>query len=403
MMKNVLISAYTCCPNSGSEPGNGWNWLMGYVNNGFSVHCVTCSRHKTKIESYRKEKEIKNLIIYYTDNKVTLGFSRIPIFGLYIHYYIWLWAARKRIKKLIGETSFLHAHHVTYSSINLGTPIYNLNIRAILGPMGGSELPHYSLKRYLGRYFYFAYLKNNFSNLMARINPSVGLSIRSADMILTSNNIARQRIRHYTDKKTIEMFDAGLSDYFEKPFIKRTSSDKINLLWIGRILPRKGLNLAIEAIGCLPDNFDFHFTIVGDGHLKVNAKHLVQQSKFASRVTFLGRVPHESLDGIFRQSHILLFPSLIDSCPMQIFESFAFGLPVVTLDHQGMKEQVSETRGKKIRVGENINYPEELANAILSICESNDTYRYYSLNAYDFGQKQIWANRIKLFLNSLYE
>lgn len=376
---------------------------MGYINNDYEVQCVTSSKYKSKIESYLKNNKTDKLAVHFTDNNFSLYFLKVPLLGIYLHYFLWIWAARKKIKQLAEFTDFSHAHHVTYSSIKFGTPVYNLRFKSILGPLGGGELPHKSLRKYLGNHFYFAYLKSIIGDFLAGINPSVGSSIQSADLILTSNDVAKKTIRRYTDRDTVEMFDAGLNDYFECTFTERNVSSRINLLWLGRILPRKGLNLAIETISRLPADFDFHFTVVGDGKLKEKARLLVKEANLESKCTFLDRVPHESLASIFRQSHILLFPSLIDSCPMQVFEAFAYGLPVVTLDHQGMRDQVNETRGKKITVGENINYPEELAKAILSICKNSETYNDYSINAFNFGQKQIWKKRIKYFLGGLYE
>jgi glycosyltransferase involved in cell wall biosynthesis len=404
MRKNVLISAYTCCPETGSEPGNGWSWVMGYIENGFCVYCITSSRYKNKIESYRTEKGIKNLFICYTDNKVTLSFSKVPSVGLYIHYYTWLIAARKIIKNLQGNITFHHAHHVTYSSVKFGTPLYKLTCKSILGPLGGGELPHVSLKKYLGKYFYTAYFKNKISDFLEKVNPSVAWSVRDAEIILTSNHVSEKIISRYTDKKTVKMFDAGLSNYFERPFIKRNiENNKINILWIGRMLPRKGLNLAIDAIANLPADFNFHFNIAGDGMLKKKATTQVKDYGLQSKITFHERLPHNELEKLFSEAHVFLFPSLIDSCPMQVFEAFAFSLPVITLNHQGMKDQVSEKRGIKINVEKNINYPQQLAAAILSVCNNNEVYTSYSLMAYEFGQQQIWSKRIKLFLNNLYE
>jgi glycosyltransferase involved in cell wall biosynthesis len=402
-LKTVLISAYTCCPDSGSEPGNGWNWLTGYVDNGYKVYCVTSSKYKAKIMSHLGKNESRGLDIYFTDSAVTLSLLKLPVIGIYLHYYIWIWSARRKIKKLVEYTNFSHGHHVTYSSIKFGTPLYNFKFKTILGPLGGGELPHQSLRKYLGNHFYFAYLKTKISNFLVAINPSVRLSVLSADLILTSNEVAKNTIRQFSNKETVDMFDAGLNDYFESPFTERDISSQIQLLWVGRILPRKGLNLAIEAISRLPEDFNFHFTIVGDGALKEKSKELVKQANLESRVTFLDRQPHENLSAIFRKSHILLFPSLIDSCPMQVFEAFAFGLPVVTLDHQGMRDQVNNTTGKKVGVGDQMDYPGELAKAILSICTNRETYNRYSINAYAFGQKQLWKKRIKYFLSGLYE
>ena len=238
--------------------------------------------------------------------------------------------------------------------------------------------------------------------MMAWMNPSVKWSIQSADKILTSNAQTKAFVARYAAIETTQMFDAGLSEYFVRPFRPKDLSGKIHILWIGRMLPRKGLTLAIEAINYLPRDFDFHFWILGDGPLKERLRLDVRKAGMESRVTFMDSVPHESIGDILMSSHLLLFPSIMDSCPMQVFEAFAFGLPVITLNHQGMKDQVDESRGIKVRVDDNINYPNELAQAIMRLVSSETMYQQISHNAYQFGQEQVWKGRIKSFLDSIY-
>jgi glycosyltransferase involved in cell wall biosynthesis len=398
-LKNVLLTAYTCCPDTGSESGNGWNWIMSYLENGYHVYCITSSIYKKEIENYRSIHQIEHLSLFYTDTAFSIKLFGIPVVGDYIHYYSWIIKARQIIRNL--EVEFDHAHHVTYSSIKFGTPLYNVKTRLILGPLGGSELPHKSLKKYLGSYYYFECLKNVLSYGMARLNPSVSRSIKHADIILTSNEIAEGIVEQYSDKDTVRMFDAGLSNYFQMPFSRVDLSGPIQIIWIGTMFPRKGLNLAIEAVSNLPENFDYHFTIAGDGKLMKESLMQVKSLKIGSRVTFLGHVTHKEVMMQMHKSHVLLFPSLIDSCPTQIFEAFATGLPVVTLNHQGMKNQVIEGTGIKINLGNHTNYALELAKGILSIVKDNATYKNFSVNAYEYGQKQIWRTRINHFLHSL--
>jgi glycosyltransferase involved in cell wall biosynthesis len=399
VMKRVLITAYSCCPDTGSESGNGWNWIMSYLENGFQVYCITSSLYKQEIEEYVSTHNVERLFIFYTDTRISLKLFSIPIFGDYIHYYSWIIKAGKIIKGL--KIPFFHAHHVTYSSIKFGTPLYKVKSRIILGPLGGSELPHRSLRKYLGIHYYFEYLKNLLSYVLADLNPSVSLSIKRADIILTSNKIAENIILHYSDKETTRMFDAGLSDYFIMPFRRPDLNETIQIIWVGTMFPRKGLNLAIETISKLPENFNYHFTIAGSGKLWKEAVKQVESLNIKNRVTFLGHVTHKEVIEYMHKSNVLLFPSLIDSCPTQIFEAFATGLPVVTLNHQGMKDQVIEGTGVKVNLGNSKNYALELSKGILSIVEDNQIYKQFARNAYEYGQKQIWRTRINSFLQSL--
>ena len=48
MKKKILLSAYACEPNKGSEPGVGWNWAIQLSKMGHIVKIVTRQNNKKK-------------------------------------------------------------------------------------------------------------------------------------------------------------------------------------------------------------------------------------------------------------------------------------------------------------------------------------------------------------------
>ena len=48
-MINVLINAYACNPNWGSEPGMGWNWIVNLANY-CNLYVITEGEWKDNIE-----------------------------------------------------------------------------------------------------------------------------------------------------------------------------------------------------------------------------------------------------------------------------------------------------------------------------------------------------------------
>ena len=51
----ILLSAYACEPNKGSEPEVGWKWATTLCRLGHEVHVVTKSNNKQNIEQYLKK------------------------------------------------------------------------------------------------------------------------------------------------------------------------------------------------------------------------------------------------------------------------------------------------------------------------------------------------------------
>jgi len=64
----VLMSAYACEPNKGSEPGIGWNWVLETARLGHEVWVLTRANNRANIETeLAKLPPIKNLKFLYYD------------------------------------------------------------------------------------------------------------------------------------------------------------------------------------------------------------------------------------------------------------------------------------------------------------------------------------------------
>jgi len=64
----ILLSAYACEPNRGSEPGVGWHWALEIEKLGHEVWILTRSNNKPVIdEYYSQNKQPSNLHFAYFD------------------------------------------------------------------------------------------------------------------------------------------------------------------------------------------------------------------------------------------------------------------------------------------------------------------------------------------------
>lgn len=113
--------------------------------------------------------------------------------------------------------------------------------------------------------------------------------------------------------------------------------DKINFLYVGQLVQRKGLHLAIESINLLSKEHKARitFNIVGDGPFQSDLKNLVKKYNLNEIVIFHGRVPYESLYNYYSHSSAFLFPTLSDYRALSPFEALSFGLPIFASIHDG--------------------------------------------------------------------
>jgi glycosyltransferase involved in cell wall biosynthesis len=108
-------------------------------------------------------------------------------------------------------------------------------------------------------------------------------------------------------------------------------SNKLRLLYLGRLDPKKGLENLIDAMALL-DNPQITLSIYGSGNSGYTSKlqNKVKQAGLCDgRVKFNGHVEGEAKDAAFRNADILILPSHSENFGMAIAEALAHGVPVI--------------------------------------------------------------------------
>ena len=399
-MKTILLSAYACDPSKGSEDGNGYHWANGLTKEGFNVVCITQSKGKFAIDKLPKKTE---LTFIYVDLPLGLGFlysfSRPT---MYLHYILWQWFAYQKAKKLSKQMQFDLVHHVTWGSLQLGSFMYKLNLPFIFGPVGGGQVAPVAFKKYFKSYWDVEVKRELTSKWLLKLNPGCNSMLRTAKEVIVSNLDTKNLAINNGASKCSLLFDAQLPEnFFPKILPIREKSNVLKLLWIGRLLPRKGILLVTEVMEKLKSYTDISLTIVGDGEMREYLEMDIEKFELGN-VNYLGQVPYEKVKEIYATHDLFFFTSLRDSCPAQLFEAMAYGLPIITLKLHGQDAIVNDTVGIKC----NVNNPDEtvieLKNAILSLYYDRDLLQVMSKNAFEYAKKQTWENQIKHVVNNYY-
>jgi glycosyltransferase involved in cell wall biosynthesis len=108
------------------------------------------------------------------------------------------------------------------------------------------------------------------------------------------------------------------------------------LLYVGQIVPHKGVHTAVEAMRLIVQQCGHgstRLTLVGGSVVPEYDSHvrgLVSSSGLNGHVTFVGPVPRERLSSIYQEHDILIFPSVWDEpFGITLLEAMASGLAVV--------------------------------------------------------------------------
>jgi glycosyltransferase involved in cell wall biosynthesis len=111
----------------------------------------------------------------------------------------------------------------------------------------------------------------------------------------------------------------------------------MQLLSVGRLIPKKGYATAMEALGALQD-FDWEWTLVGEGEERESLGLLAQEKGIADRVHFVGFV--ENPRPFYESADFFLMPSRWEGFGLVAAEAMASGVPVLASDVPGLAEIV---------------------------------------------------------------
>ncbi|MEW6659015.1 MAG: glycosyltransferase [Thermodesulfobacteriota bacterium] len=132
------------------------------------------------------------------------------------------------------------------------------------------------------------------------------------------------------------------------PQPQRTPRPPYQLLSIGRLVPKKGFPILIQACRELAaQGVDFHLTLAGDGPQRRELQDLVRQCGLTGRVHFPGFVLHRQVPALLQRADLFIMPSIVDPAgdrdgiPTVIMEAMAHEVPVVATDVSGIPEAVA--------------------------------------------------------------
>ena len=123
------------------------------------------------------------------------------------------------------------------------------------------------------------------------------------------------------------------------------------ILYVGRLIERKGLPYLIEAMELLPPGPRVRLDIVGAGDQRPLLERLVRDKGLAERVFFRGRIPYEELAELYACCDLFVLPAIVDSrgdtegLGVVLVEAMSYKKPVIATNVGGIPDIVrhSET------------------------------------------------------------
>ncbi len=130
----------------------------------------------------------------------------------------------------------------------------------------------------------------------------------------------------------------------------RTAGDgPLRLVSIGRLVPYKGHDMALEAALPLLKAGRATLTVYGEGPLRPELERL---SEGVPGVALPGWVKHHEVPAVLAEADLLVFPSIREFGGGVALEAMAVGLPVACVDYAGPPELVTPDVGWLVPLGD---------------------------------------------------
>lgn len=134
----------------------------------------------------------------------------------------------------------------------------------------------------------------------------------------------------------VAFFKNLVSEYrrYELKKLNNSSDDSLTLLFVGQLIPRKGILHLLHALAELKST-KWRLLIVGDGPLKKKIISLAHKFGIDNQIKLLGFKQKEELVKLYAVADIFVLPSLIEPYAIVVSEALASGLFVVCSKYDG--------------------------------------------------------------------
>ncbi|MCL1970092.1 MAG: glycosyltransferase family 4 protein [Candidatus Bathyarchaeota archaeon] len=213
---------------------------------------------------------------------------------------------------------------------------------------------------------------NYFMDYLARVEKKTAME---ADLIVTISEYSFEKIQMLYDiaPEKIRIVSNGVDTEKYSPkenqaelkrgFGLREGSPVV--LFVGNLIPRKGLMYLIEAAQRVVKTYlDTQFIIVGDGPLRVQLIDKLIDVNLLGNFTFMSGLTDDELAAMYGCSDVFVLPSIQEGQGIVLLEALSSGKPVVAFDIGGVNEVV--INGETGLLARNRN-SEELAEALLRL------------------------------------
>lgn len=436
-MLRIIVNSYTCCPNIGSEPGMGWNWIINLAKY-CEVYVISEGEFRPQIEAWMAEQDARTTEVLKIDGVESSGWYSLrneewqgkvcfywnPVssnvrkmcwnqgdWRFYRYYERWQRKTADIARRIVSTDKIDILHQL--NMIGFREPGYlwqvskETSIPFVWGPIGGmKQFPMAYATDGGAKMRLFAFVKNLINVLQIKYDRRVKKALNQASLLISSIPNSYETIKKYHGLESVIIPETGCLVEKNRNVIcscsklldnknKSVDNDRtIKLLWVGKFDFRKRLDIALRIIAELRE-LNVSLVIFGSGNEKQiqMAKDLISELEIDNMVTLMGNASNEVVKTHMQTSDLFLFTSVNEDTSTVVLEAISNELPVICFDTCGMAAVVDYSVGVKIPLSTPAQSVKDFAEKIYNLYNSPEELQRMSENCRKRAEGLSWDNK----------
>lgn len=238
-------------------------------------------------------------------------------------------------------------------------------------------------------------------------------ALSHADRVIAVSHALRRKIEAFgIEARRIQVIPNGVDTVLFRPLKEAQAGQPVSsknlkrILYVGGILPEKGVGVLLEAMALLSSQRnDLELVLVGANRMRSQDQMFMDQAErlsISGRTTFIEAVPMAHIPAWLASCDVFVSPSLQEGFGLSIVEALSCGKPVVATRCGGPEDIVTDNVGRLVEPGD----PKGLAEAITHILDQPQNYDPVKITRYahaTFGLEAIVHQIVDLYLSTLDE
>lgn len=395
---NILLSSYSVNPYHGSEDGIGWHWALE-LSKKFNapddkIYLVTKKVNANDTKRGIKEFGLSNVELVIVDTPDWLNWYKEHNSVFHHMYYImWQMVAYNWAKK--SGIKFDVIHHITMGDFRIPGKMYKFkDSYTIFGPVGGGQSTPTALKGY-EKYPPVEKFRE-IVNKSRAISPKYKRSLSKFDKVYAINKETGDIITKAMGKPCERLFELALADEFKALDIPDRDHDTVQIVFVGRLIEKKGLMLLMDAINALPKELNYYLKIYGGGPLETAINSFITDNNLQEKVTLCGSIEHTAISQAYMDADIFVLPSLRETSGNVLIEAMAHKVPVVALDMSIAGDLKNENCGEFVNTNQSKeDIISDFANKLQKLISDKELRQKYGENGYNYVNNQLsWEAKV---------